>query len=112
MAKIVKAADAPEGDLKVSVGNVHFKVDASGYETDDLAVIETVRNSFSEFLSVEVDGDSDPKAAARAEAKVLNELHKTQEQAEKARAEKAPTDPAPYKPTSVADLDTDSEGDN
>lgn len=103
MAKISKRADAPEGDIRVSVGNDSFKVtDDAPYETDNVALIEHAQ--LSDVLDVEFPEDEDVKAAAKEEARLLKELQKEQAKAEKQRAEKAPQEPAAEKPTSVADL--------
>lgn len=110
--KITKADGAPEGDIKVSLANLHFKVsDDSPYETDDPNVALAIRDSFSEFFTVEYADEADVAAAARQDAKDFNKLLKEQDKAEKARAEKDPMDPAPVKPETVEDVKTTaSEG--
>lgn len=103
MAKISKRADAPEGDIRVSVANDSFKVsDDSPYETDNQALIDFAEAS--DLLDVEIPDDEDAKEAAKEEARLLKELQKEQEKAEKQRATKDPQEPAAEKPTSVADL--------
>lgn len=103
MAKISKRADAPEGDIRVSVANDSFKVsDDSPYETDNFALIDYAQAS--ELLDVEFPEDEDAKAAAKEEARLLKELQKEQEKVNKQRAEKDPQEPAAEMPTSVADL--------
>lgn len=105
MAKIVKSKDAPEGDVKVSVGPFSFKLDDSdggAYETDEAAIIEAAESH--PYLAVEYgEPDADPKA----EMKAVRELRREQEKADRAnakRVEKDPTAPLVEGPTSVADL--------
>lgn len=103
MAKISKRADAPEGDIRVSVGNDSFKVtDDAPYETDNVALIDHAQAS--DVLDVEYPEDEDVKAAAKEEARLLKELQKEQDRVNKQRAEKDPQEPAEEMPTSVADL--------
>jgi hypothetical protein len=106
--KITKKPDAPEGDIKVSIGMTSFKLkDDAPYETDDLAVVEMVEASFSDFLVVEKidDGDGEtPRQAAKAESDALKELHKTQEKAKIQHVTKDAVEPAAPVPTSLADL--------
>lgn len=107
MAKISKHADAPEGDVRVSVGNDSFKVsDDSPYETDNYALIEQAE--LSPYLEVEYEEVVDEKAVAREETKLVKKLQAEQAKAEKQRATKDPEEPAAEKPTSLADVkDTD-----
>jgi hypothetical protein len=113
MARISKKSDAPEGPIKVTIGQTSFKVaDDAPYETDDRVVIEIVEVSYGDFLTVETDEGS-PVAEAKAEAKALNKLHKEQEKAKLATAVKDPTDPAPEVPSSIDDItNTDSKETN
>lgn len=105
MAKIFKHADAPEGDLKVSVGPTHFKLtDDESYETSDPAVIDAAETH--PFLDIEYAApDTDPKA----EMKDLRVLRKEQDKVNKQRAEKDPLEPAAEMPLSVADLKSDDD---
>lgn len=105
MAKIVKSKDAPEGDVKVSVGPFSFKLDdadGAAYETDEAAVIDA--GETHPYLVVEYgEPDVDPKG----EMKAVRKLHKEQEKADAANAkqkEKDPAAPLVEGPTSVADL--------
>lgn len=103
MAKITKRADAPEGDIKVSVGPEHMKVtDDKPFETDIALLIEEAERS--EYFDVEYDEEVDPKAAAREEANLSKELQKQRDRADKQRAEKDPEEEAAPKPTSLADV--------
>ena len=53
--KIVKTADAPDGEVKVSIANESFVVgDGASHETDDAALAEQVRSLYPEVLAVEV----------------------------------------------------------
>ena len=111
--KISKKSDAPEGDIKVSVGSVSFRVkDDEPYETDDASAVEVVQISFPEYFDVEVlvDEESvDPKGEERA----LKELHKEQEKAKTQHATKDVLEEAAPVPTSVADLkETDEQPEN
>jgi hypothetical protein len=100
MAKIVKSADAPEGDVKVSVGSVHFKVtDSDAYETTDSAVLEA--GNFHPFL--EVDWDS-PDGDSRQQMKDLREVQKARDKALKQHAEKDPYEEAVPVPGSIEEL--------
>ena len=105
MAKIFKHADAPEGDLKVSVGPTHFKLaDGESYETTDPAVIDAAETH--PFLDIEyVESSVDPKG----EMKAIRELRKEQDKVNKQRAEKDPLEPAAEMPVSVADLKSDDD---
>lgn len=102
-AKISKHADAPEGDVKVSVGSDHFKVsDDKPYETDNPALIEY--SQADPFLEVEITEEEDEAAVAREEAKDLRELDKARAAADKQRAEKDPLEAPAPKPSTVAEL--------
>ena len=105
MAKIVKSKDAPEGDVRVSVGPFSFKLDdadGAAYETDEAAIIDAAETH--PYLDVEYAApDVDPKG----EMKAIRELRREQDKADRAnakRAEKDPAAPMVEKPTSVADL--------
>jgi hypothetical protein len=52
MAKISKAASAPNGDINVSIGTVSFSVNNSPYTTDDRVVIETIKASYPDLFVV------------------------------------------------------------
>lgn len=91
MAMIVKSADAPEGDLKVSTGQVEFKLtDGEGYETTDPAAIDAAVTH--PFLDVEYPELGGAKEAARAQTKAIREHAKAVEKADKMTAEKDPYD--------------------
>ncbi len=106
MARISKKPDAPEGPVKLSIGMTHLHVkDGEGVDTDDLAVIEAVRNSYSQWLEVEEEETGDATAAGKEESKAINELLKEQDKAKKQHAEKDPLEPAAPVPTSLADLE-------
>jgi hypothetical protein len=107
--EISKKPDAPEGDIKVSLGSTHFRVkDGESYVTDDAAVAEQIEASFNEYFTVEhvnaEDEDADAKDAAKAESDALKELHKTQERAKIQHVRKDAVEPAAPVPTSLADL--------
>ncbi len=103
MAKISKRADAPEGDIKVSVGSSHMKVtDDKPYETDDQLLIAEAEAS--DYFDVEYEEEADTKAVAREETKLLKELDKQRAKADKQRAEKDPEEPAAPKPENLADV--------
>jgi hypothetical protein len=105
MAKISKKPDAPEGDIKVSIGMTSFKVkDGEPYETDDLTLVEQIEASYSDFFDVEHAEEGDQRSEAKAEAAALKELHKTQERAKIQHATKDPLEAAAPVPTSLADL--------
>jgi len=104
MATISKKSDAPEGPIKLSIGMTHLEVDGP-VETDDLLVIETIRNSFSGLLDVTEGDSSDPEAAARRESDALNALSEARDAAKRQHAEKDPQDPAAPIPTSIDDLE-------
>lgn len=105
MAKIVKSTDAPEGDVKVSVGPVHFKVtDADGYETTNAAVIEA--GDTHPFLEVEYGA---PEGDSRAQMKEIREVEKARVKVDKANAEKDPYEPAVPLPETAADLPVETD---
>ena len=92
MAKIVKSADAPEGDLRVSTGTVEFKLtDADGFDTTDPAAIDAAVSH--PFLDVEYPELGGIKEAAKAQTKVIREQAKAEVKADKLTAEKDPYNP-------------------
>lgn len=105
MAKIVKSADAPEGDFKVSIGTVEFKLTDEGFETTDPAAIEA--GTTHPFLSVEYPELGGAKEAAREQTRVIREHAKAVEQADKLTAEKDPYEP----PVTPEDVLAEKKGD-
>lgn len=95
MAKIVKTADAPEGNIEVVYAGGEFKVGGNGYRTDDAAELEVARTF--PFLEVQTDDDSKAARAAERENEARNAERIAVEKAEAARAEKNPLEPAPEK---------------
>lgn len=104
--KISKTEDAPEGTIKVAIGVKTIRVkDDAPYETDDVALIDEIRMHDSPYLVIEeADTGADPREVGKEESKLLNELHKAQDEAKEQHAEKDPMEPAAAVPTSVADL--------
>lgn len=93
MAKIVKSADAPEGDLKVSTGSVEFKLTGDeGYETTDPAAIDAAITH--PFLDVEYPELGGIKEATKAQTRDIREQAKAEAKADKLTAEKDPYEPA------------------
>lgn len=109
MAKISKRADAPEGDIKVSIGSLTMKVsDDKPFETDEDALVAEAE--LSEYFDVEYPDTADDALAAKEESKLLKELDKQRAKADKQRAEKDPEETAAPKPGSLADVvETEAE---
>lgn len=86
-AFVRKSADAPEGDITVSILNDTFSLDNEGsYETDNPIIIQEA--IVNDLLDVEYAGGQDPDEAAQAEAEAIAEFERQEIEADRHNAEK------------------------
>lgn len=105
MAEIVKSDQAPEGDVRLSIGTYTFKVsDEKGYETDDAFLLEDA----AQHPFLEVNYGDEAKGVGKEQAKEAREFLKARDKADAANAEKDPLDAPILKPEQPRDLEDKS----
>src|SRR5687768_6629079 len=92
MTRISKGPEAPDGPIRFSFSNEKpFTVDTDKpYETDNHYTIQDVRKFEDRgWVVVEaVEGEDDPRAAAKAEVAALRQFDKEEAAADKANAKR------------------------